>query len=275
MHIKTRDRARIDVRPIEQADLECLPLRCWPDRASLDRLFTRQGTIGMAAWEGERCVAQLHCYCAALPNGACADWPAWNNWWSDACRAALQSRTGQAWCHACLHVGRTLETCRQETLALVRRFAERHGWDVGETTKALNALDGVSIERHRVAEAMRELQASGQTAFRTIDDGYQGRGIGTALCQASLTWARERGYAVVLAMGAPRNLFAFAQWSGHMPWTTYTRLGFEGVPLQEEDEPPAWTASAPPEVAAQVRAALDAGRPHAALHERLMVLDLA
>jgi GNAT superfamily N-acetyltransferase len=274
MSLRTDRHAPIAVRPIERADLDRLPLRCWPDRATLDRLFAEQGTIGMAAWEGDCCVAQLHCYRTTLPDGECPDWPAWNNWWSDACRAAVQDRAGVAWCHACLHVGRTLETCRQEMLALVNRFAQKHDWDVGQTTDALNALDGVSIERHEVSEAMRELRASGQTSFETVDTRCQGRGTGTALLQASVGWAKEKGYAAVLAMGAPRNLFAYAQWSGHMPWSTYARLGFEGIPVEEEDEMPAWTEIAPPEVAAQVQAALAAGRPVPALHERLMSLDL-
>ena len=54
---------------------------------------------------------------------------------------------------------------------------------------------------------------------------HQGQGIGTALCRTSVRWAREHGYAAVLATGAPDGLFAYARWPGHMPWTAYARLG--------------------------------------------------
>ena len=50
------------VRPIAQDEADRVVLRCWPERDALEALFAEQGTIGMAAWEGERNVGQLHCY---------------------------------------------------------------------------------------------------------------------------------------------------------------------------------------------------------------------
>ena len=47
----------IEARPIRRGELDRIVLRCWPpDRDELLRLFDEQGTIGMAAWEGRKCV---------------------------------------------------------------------------------------------------------------------------------------------------------------------------------------------------------------------------
>jgi len=50
----------ITVRALEKSELDGVVLRCWPDRKTLDRLFAEQGTIRMAAWDGDKNVAQLH-----------------------------------------------------------------------------------------------------------------------------------------------------------------------------------------------------------------------
>jgi len=81
-------------------------------------------------------------------------------------------------------------------------------------------------------------------------------------------------------------LFQFATWAGHLPWTTYAKLGFQTVDVPEEgDELPAWARGkrrglpeylvTPSEVMAEVQAALDAGRPARDFRERLMMLQLA
>lgn len=223
------------VRPIGPADLDHIVLRCWPDRTILDRLFAEQGTIGMAAWEGDTCVGLLHCYRVVLPDGRNDDWPdnggnwwvgekAWTEWQKWGPRMPGFALTGPAWCHGCCHVGRTLE---------------------------VEATDDP-------------------------DPRYYGRGIGTSLGEASVRWARERDYVAVLAPGAPDGLFEFAVWAGHLPWTTYAKLGFETVdaPVAGE-ELPAWAqGDSPPEVMSQVRDALAAGRPACEIRERLMLLDL-
>jgi GNAT superfamily N-acetyltransferase len=229
----------------------------------------------MAAWDDTRCVAELHGYRVQLPDGQNEHWPAWNNWWSDAVRQAVSHLRGPAWCHACIHVGRTLESAHQETLALVYRFANQNGWDIVCTTAALNALDGVDLNRDQVSTLIQELQASGQTRFQGIETQYQGRGIGTAPCQASLQWAREHDYTWVLAMGAPQGIYAYAQFAGALPWTTYARQGFQPLPLQGQDELPAWAqGAAPPDAVAEAQAALEAGRRPSSFHSRLMALDL-
>jgi hypothetical protein len=50
------------VRPITPDEIDRVPLRCWPDHDAMAKLFASQETIGMAAWDGNPCVAQLHCY---------------------------------------------------------------------------------------------------------------------------------------------------------------------------------------------------------------------
>ncbi len=229
----------ITVRPIEPEELEHIVLRCWPEeREILERLFAEQGTIGMAAWEGDECVGQLHCYRVALPDGRNESWPEWNGWWpnptwwSQATRKTDLELSSWGWCHACCHVGRTLE-------------------------------------RASVTDEP--------------DHRYFGRGIGTALCKTSVSWAREYDYAAVLALGAPDRLFEYAVWSGHLPWITYAKLGFEilgggkvGWDIEEGNELPSWAqGDSPPEVMAEVRAALTAGRPADEIRERPMVLHLS
>ena len=260
MEVTSPDGTSIQVRPIEPAELDRVVLRCWPDRDALDRLFDEQGTIGMAAWEGDRCVAQLHCYRVPLPNGTNESWTVGGNWWD--WKEGVQTFTGDedwrprslsfpftgpAWCHSCFHVGRTLESYREE----------------------------MELKSSSMTEARRKGR----------EPGYSGRGIGTALCKESIRWARQHDYVAVLAPGSPDGLVEFAAWAGHLPWTTYSKLGFEAVDLPEHgDELPPWARGArrripeylisPPEVMAEVRRALHAGRPARDFREKVMMLQL-
>lgn len=59
------NRTLIRVGPILREELDRIVSRCWPEREAIDRPFGIQGTIGMAAWDGDKCVGQLHCYMAA------------------------------------------------------------------------------------------------------------------------------------------------------------------------------------------------------------------
>ena len=240
-NLTSPDGRPITVRPVEPGELDRIPLRCWPERETLDHLFAEQGTIGMAAWEGDKCVAQLHCYRVVSPDGRNQDWPEWSEWWSKhwqlAAGAAGLELIGPVWCHACIHVGRTLEG------------------------------------------AQKEFEPSEEAAkgfLKGTNPRYFGRGIGTTLCEASVQWASNHNYIAVLAPGAPDGLFQYATWSGHLPWTTYAKLGFESVkPSQEADELPGWAeGGAPPKVVAEAQAALAAGRPAHEINERWMVLDL-
>ena len=225
----------IAVRPIAQDELDRIVLRCWPDRDVLAKLFDEQGTIGMAAWEDDKCVAQLHCYRVVLPDGANAHWPmpyvsadervfaGWGQWGPKRTELGV---TGPVWCNACFHVGRTLLTQDSDV----------------------------------------------------ADLRYFGRGIGTALCRASIDWAREHDYAAVIAPGAAHGLPQFTQWYGHLPWTTYDRLGFRKIeiPPDEIDALPGWAKGEVHEpIASEIKAAFDAGRPVHEILERVMVLDLS
>jgi endonuclease YncB( thermonuclease family) len=55
--IQLADGTPIMVRPIQPDELERIVLRCWPERETIDQLLVVQGTIGMAAWDGEKNVA--------------------------------------------------------------------------------------------------------------------------------------------------------------------------------------------------------------------------
>ena len=106
----------------------------------------------------------------------------------------------------------------------------------------------------------------------TTDERYFGRGIGTALCRASVQWAKEHGYVAVVGLAAPEGLVEFARWSGHLPWTTYAKSGFRECPrpvpgsgyLRGEIHEP---------IASEIKNALRT-RPVKELLERAMVLDL-
>ncbi len=244
MALISPDGIPITIRPIQIDEIDRIPLRCWPeDTATLAQLFESQGTIGMAAWEGDRCVAQLHCYRVVLPHGDNPHWPAWNhwwkpNWWSKVVQEAGLDLTGPAWCHACCHVGRTLETIRGMT-------------DSDLVEEASSVRNGA-------------------------DSRYFGRGIGTALCQASLHWAWDHDYLAALALGAPQGLFEFAVATGQLPWTTYTRLGYESLSLISTAAGlPRWAQGhGSPEVTAEAQAALAAGQSIHDFYERLMIMDL-
>jgi|SaaInl4_135m_RNA_FD_contig_51_1337537_length_2176_multi_6_in_0_out_0_2 hypothetical protein len=108
------------------------------------------------------------------------------------------------------------------------------------------------------------------------DASYFGRGIATALCRASVGWAKENGYAHVFGPGAPSALPAFSVWAGSLPWTTYAKLGFREVAsLGSRDELPGWArGESPPHVMAQARDALAEGRSPADFVTRLMQFDL-
>lgn len=239
MTLTSPDGKPTTVRPVEPEELASIPLRCWPeDQETLERLFASQGTIGMAAWKGDRCVGQLHCYRADLPDGKNEDWPGLTDWWSqsDVARKGSLTASGPAWFHVCCHAGRTLETA-------------------SEKVRPENRAKGIRVG---------------------TDPRYFGRGIGTALCEESVLWAREHDYVAVLAPGAPDGLFKFAIWSGHLPWTTYAKLGFKPVALlvgggELRD---GGQGNAPLAVTEEARAALAAGRPVHEFHERLMMLDL-
>lgn len=69
------------------------------------------------------------------------------------------------------------------------------------------------------------------------DSVYFGRGIGTALAEASIAWARGHGYAAILAHGGPKAAPAYNPWMGCLPWTTYARLGFETVAMEDDGHP--------------------------------------
>jgi len=107
------------------------------------------------------------------------------------------------------------------------------------------------------------------------DARYFGRGIGTALAQASIHWAETHDYAAVIAPGTPDGLFAFSALAGGLPWTTYRKLGFTVEGLEAADDLPDWANDkAPPEVMEELSNALASGRSKRELHSKLMVLRL-
>lgn len=107
------------------------------------------------------------------------------------------------------------------------------------------------------------------------DPDYFHRGIGTALLETSVAWARDHGYAAIIAHGGPKIIPAYNTMMGCMPWTSYAKLGFETVAFEEDAQRLPWWARTKGEtIQAQVDQALSEGRPLEDVCARLMVLDL-
>lgn len=80
----------------------------------------------------------------------------------------------------------------------------------------------------------------------------------------------------MLAASGPEGMFRHAVLSGSLPWTAYAKPGFEVLAQKEEGAglPAGAQGDSPPEVMAEVRGALAAGRAAHTFHGRAMVLDL-
>ena len=219
------DGRSIEISPIRRGDLGKVLIRCLPDGYRVEMLFKTQQIVGFGAWDGENCIAQLHCYRLILPHGSTDLWPAWSRpSYVDGVVNGCLGISGPVWCHACFHVGRSIDS-----------FA--HSDDP--------------------------------------DSRYFGRGIGVALAQASVRWAKEHDYAAVIAPGTPDGLFSFSVLAGGLPWKTYQKLGFRDETFETNDDLPEWAkGGAPSDVMREVEAALAAGRPKRELHSKLMVLRL-
>jgi GNAT superfamily N-acetyltransferase len=219
------DRGSIKVSPTRREDLGKVLIRCLPDGYRVEMMFKTQEIIGFSAWDGDTCVAQLHCYRLMLPQGSADLWPAWSRpAYIDGLLDGCLGISGPVWCHACFHVGRSIE---------------------------------------------------GFAHSDAPDSRYFGRGIGTALAQASVLWAKAHDYEAVIAPGTPDDLFSFSVLAGGLPWTTYQRLGFTDETFDTDDELPDWAkGNEASEVMKEVEAALAAGRPKREFHSKLMVLRL-
>jgi len=133
--------------------------------------------------------------------------------------------------------------------------------------------EGLNFSRPVWAHACFHVGFAGPDA-RHANRTYFGRGIGTAMCRASIEWARAHGYAAVVAQGGTKTTPEYNAWMGCLPYTTYERLGFECLALEEDGRRLPWWAKgeARPEVMEQVQAAVESGIEPSALCARLMVL---
>lgn len=214
----------IDVRPVSRSELGEVLLRCLPDGGKIETLFKTQETVGFGAWDDGKCIGQLHGYRISPSEGDAGLWPPWSRpSYVDDILSGTLAIPAPVWCHACFHVGRSIESFSHSD---------------------------------------------------EPDARYFHRGIGTALARCSADWAREHGYASVVAPGTPDGLFEFSVWAGGLPWTTYQALGYQEIVRPVPDDLPEWAGIAPPHVAKAVARAVAAGRPKRDLHSRIMVLSL-
>lgn len=226
----------IEVRPIRRDELDRIPLRCWPGLEAIGRLFDRQGTIGIAAWEGEKCVGQLHCYRFELPDCKVTDinpgylkepecWPL--NCPLAAARRTLSNVTGPVWGHSCFHVGfkRTTDPSQAE---------EDHDY--------FSRGIGTALCR----ESIRWASENGYAAV--VAQGAPPGQFGFAVWFGILPWTT---YERLGFRGEP-----FGEEGQRL-------LGWAG------------TAWSPPEVKQEIEAARATGRAEVELIGRMMVLDLS
>lgn len=219
----------IQIRPITRANLSAVPGKCWEGPASQERLIQAQEILGMAAWDGDKCVGQLHCYRVMPPQWDNENFPsygrrdpkAWPLGWP--LQVAMKHDPvlrGPIWGHGCFHVGVTLAT--------------------GEA-----------------------------------DAAYSHRGIGSALCGASIQWAREHGYAILLALAGTALIPDFNIWMGCLPWKVYERLGAISIATEEDGTKlPWWSTQCPPAAQEQLQQSLRSGATPRELCARVMAMTL-
>lgn len=105
---------------------------------------------------------------------------------------------------------------------------------------------------------------------------YFERGMGTALLEASVMWAKDHNYAAIIAHGGPKIVPAYNTMMGCMPWTAYAKLGFETKAFEEDAERlPWWVETKGDEIKSQVDQALIEGHALEDIVARLMLLHLS
>jgi len=142
-----------------------------------------------------------------------------------------------------------------------------------EATRLVNTFNGKAwcIACSHVGRTLK-----GDSSTDRPDPAYFGIGIAGALLQATVDWAPDNGYRYVMAMGAPAGCRELSIWWGSIPWTTYEKLGFDGVRLDGglNELPPWMDDPVPPEVDSErQRVKVDGREPHE-YWPRLMILKL-
>lgn len=73
---------------------------------------------------------------------------------------------------------------------------------------------------------------------------YFGQGIGKALLDASINWAKEHKYAGIIAHGGSKSVLEYNVVMGCLPWTSYEQVGFEVRALEGDGVSMPWWATA-------------------------------
>jgi GNAT superfamily N-acetyltransferase len=115
-------------------------------------------------------------------------------------------------------------------------LAPENAWTPLRVLEELRRLHVHHISLDTVEEVLRNPSSSeGVGRFRGgLDPRYLGRGIGTALCRGSVRWAKDHQYAAVIGIGAD-GPFELTEKTGYLPWTTYSKAGFQSVAKKREE----------------------------------------
>ena len=111
------------------------------------------------------------------------------------------------------------------------------------------------------------------------DATYISKGIGTALLEASIDWAKEHNYAAVVAHGGSKKVSEYNMIMGCLPYTTYERYGFKVVAIEENGQKAPWWTTVgeswdDEKLQAQLKAAYVDNIDFSDIAARLMVLNI-
>lgn len=107
------------------------------------------------------------------------------------------------------------------------------------------------------------------------DREYFRKGIGNALLDAAIKWAKENGYAAIIAHGGTPELPLYNIWMGCMPYTSYQKRSFECYSKEEDGmKLPWWKDIDYPEFTETLRETIKQGITANELCARAMILRL-
>ena len=111
--------------------------------------------------------------------------------------------------------------------------------------------------------------------FSDPNPEYFRKGIGSALVQEAIKWAKIKGYKGIIAQGGSTLVPQYNTIMGCMPWKVYQKLGFRIAVLEEDGKkPPWWVETWADYVKETVQASISKGSNYSEISAKLMVLQL-
>ncbi|MHB9031668.1 MAG: GNAT family N-acetyltransferase [Anaerolineae bacterium] len=177
-------------------------------------------------------------------------------------------------CIGSLHCYRVTLPDYDDTLFPGYGCDEPRGWPLGWPLQAAKSL-GLTFSGPVWGLSCFHVGFAGPAAQRA-DPAYFRRGIGRALLEAAITWARTHSYSAILAHGGPDILPEYNIRMGCLPYTTFIKHGFTEFARDTAPGELGWFTQqqGDPVMAVQVRRALADGVLLEELGARAMLLRL-